>query len=340
MWTMAGGVVRRLGSRSRGGRVAVVALAVAIGMWVGGGRPGALAAAPAPPAPPPQQQDFSKIEIKVVPAAGKVSMLMGSGGNIGVSAGEDGLLMVDDEFEPLAPKIQAALDGLGKGKLKFLVNTHWHGDHTGGNRVFGAQVPILAQSNVRRRMSSEQTVMGQKTPASPKVALPVITFDQSISVHWNGEEIKVIHFPHGHTDGDSVIFFTGSNVVHMGDDFFANDNYPFVDLASGGSVQGLAANVGSVLALLPPDVKVIPGHGTLGTKADLERFHTMLVDTLESVRHRMQAGESLQQMQTEGFPEPYKTTWGHGFVDAKLWIMTIHDSLAAAGKDAAPAPAH
>ncbi len=338
MWTMAAGVWQRIGGRRlRGGLAAAAAVAaVAAGVGFGGGP----RASAAPAAAPAAKEDYSKVEIKVVPAAGKVSMLMGAGGNIGVSAGEDGLLMVDDEFEPLAPKIQAALDGLGHGKLKYLVNTHWHGDHTGSNRVFGAEVPILAQTNVRRRMSTEQTVMGQVTPPSPKVALPVITYDQTVSVHWNGEEIKIVHFPHGHTDGDSVIFFTGSKVVHMGDDFFADDNFPFVDLASGGSVQGLAANVGSVLAMLPPDEKVIPGHGNLSTKEGLQRFHTMLVDTIDSVRTRMKAGESLQQMQTEGFPDKYKG-WGHGFVDAKMWILTIHDSLAKADKDGgAAAPAH
>src|SRR5436309_3516227 len=193
-----------------------------------------------------QQQDFSKVEIKVEHAAGKVYVLYGAGGNIGVSVGEDGILIVDDQYAPLADKIRAALKGLGEGKLKFVLNTHWHGDHTGGNESFGAEAPILAQTNVRKRMAVEQHVMGETVPASPAKALPVVTYDHSVSIHWNGEEIHVVHYPHGHTDGDSVIFFTGSNVVHMGDDFF-NGFFPFVDLASGGSVQGMAANVAQVL---------------------------------------------------------------------------------------------
>jgi cyclase len=277
-----------------------------------------------------QQRDLSKVEIKVTPAGGKVYMLEGAGGNIGVSAGEDGILMVDDQYEELAPKIRAALAGIGGGgKLKFIVNTHWHGDHTGSNKVFGPEVPILAQTNVRRRLSTEQSVLGNKVPASPKQALPVITYDQAVSVHWNGEEIKIVHFPHGHTDGDSVVFFTGSNVVHMGDDFFAGQ-FPFVDLGSGGSVRGLIDNVAKVLAMMPADAKVIPGHGPLSARPDLERFHAMLVATNDLVRRRVQAGESLEKMQAEGFPEELKP-WGKGFIDAKTWILTLRDSLAKEG---------
>ncbi|HXO30040.1 MAG TPA: MBL fold metallo-hydrolase [Thermoanaerobaculia bacterium] len=285
-----------------------------------------------------QQRDLSKVEIKVTPVAGKVYMLEGAGGNIGASVGEDGILLVDDQFEPLAPKIRAAVQGIaggGGGKIKFVINTHWHGDHTGGNKVFGLEAPIIAQANVRRRLSTEQSVLGNKVPPSPKQALPVITFDQAVSVHWNGEEIKVVHFPHGHTDGDSVVFFTGSNVVHMGDDFFAGQ-FPFVDLGSGGSVQGLIDDVAKALTLVPADAKVIPGHGPLSTRADLERFHAMLVASTDVVRRRMHAGESLEKIQAEGLPAEL-APWGKGFVDTKTWILTIHDSLA---KDAAPgAPA-
>ena len=318
------------GSGMKGALAALSAAAVAAG-WlaalavVGGGAGGQRAAVA-------QQRDFSKVEIKVMPVAGKVYMLVGAGGNIGASVGEDGILLVDDQFEPLAPKIRTAVEGIaGGGKIKFVINTHWHGDHTGGNKVFGLEAPIIAQANVRRRLSTEQSVRGEKVPASPKQALPVITFDQAVSVHWNGEEVKVVHFPHGHTDGDSVVFFTGSNVVHMGDDFFAGQ-FPFVDLESGGSVQGLIDDVAKALTLVPADAKVIPGHGPLSTRADLERFHAMLVASTDSVRRRMHAGESLEKIQAEGLPAEL-APWGKGFIDAKTWILTIHDSLA---KDAAP----
>ena len=319
----------------RGTRRTLAALLTVVAGWlaalaVAGGGAGGAGDAGAQRVAVAQPRDFSKVEIKVTPAAGKVYMLEGAGGNIGASVGEDGILLVDDQFEPLAPKIRAAVEGIGGGKLKFVINTHWHGDHTGGNKVFGLEVPILAQTNVRRRLSTEQSARGEKVPPSPKQALPVITFDQALSVHWNGEEIKVVHFPHGHTDGDSVVFFTGSHVVHMGDDFFAG-NFPFVDLATGGSVQGLIDDVAKALTQMPADAKVIPGHGPLSTRADLERYHTMLVASTEVVRRRMQAGESLEKIQAEGLA-PEFAPWGKGFIDTKTWILTIHDSLA---KDAA-----
>jgi cyclase len=271
-----------------------------------------------------QQQDFSKVEIKATKVAGNVYMLEGAGGNIGVSVGSDGILIVDDQFAPLADKIRAALKGLGDGKLKFVLNTHWHGDHTGGNPVFGPEAPIIAQENVRKRLMTEQHVMGQTMPPLAQEGLPVITFEDKVSVHFNGEEIKAVHFPHGHTDGDSVIFFTGSNVVHMGDDFFAG-RFPFVDLESGGSVQGMTEAVGKILPQLPDDVKVIPGHGPLSTKADLQKYYEMLQKTTAIVQQRMKAGESLETIQAEGLPDEWKE-WGSGFIDTKRWLQTVYES--------------
>ena len=273
------------------------------------------------------QQDFSKVEIKSEKVAGNVYMLQGAGGNIGVSVGSDGILIVDDQYAPLADKIKAALKTLSEGKLKFVLNTHWHGDHTGGNVVFGPEAPVIAHDNVRKRLSTEQRIEVFKStvPASPKEAWPVITFGQSLSVHFNGEEIKVIHFPQGHTDGDSVIFFTGSNVVHMGDDFFAG-RFPFVDLGSGGSVEGLAKNIGEILGKLPAGVKLIPGHGPISTADDLKLYHRMLVETTDIVRKKMAAGKTLAEIKTEGLPEEWKS-WGTGFIKTDLWIETIHTSL-------------
>ena len=272
-------------------------------------------------------QDFSKVEIKATKVAGNVYMLQGSGGNIGVSVGSDGILIVDDQFAPLADKIKAALKTLGEGKLKFVLNTHWHGDHTGGNAVFGPEAPIIAHDNVRKRLATEQKseVFKRTTPASTKEALPVITFNQSLSVHFNGEEIRVIHFPQGHTDGDSVIFFTTSNVVHLGDDFFAG-RFPFVDLESGGTVQGLTKNIGDIIAKLPADVKLIPGHGPISNLDDLKRYHRMLVETTDVVSKKMAAGKTVDQIKTEGLPEEWKD-WGTGFIKTDLWLETIHRSL-------------
>jgi glyoxylase-like metal-dependent hydrolase (beta-lactamase superfamily II) len=272
-----------------------------------------------------QQPDYSKVEIKVIKAAGNVYMLQGAGGNIGVSVGTDGILIVDDQFAPLADKIRAALKTLGEGKLKFVLNTHWHGDHTGGNAQFSPEAPIIAHTNVRKRLESDQKVLGEAVKASPKEALPVITFDESLTVHFNGEEIRVIHFPHGHTDGDSVIFFSTSNVVHMGDDFFAG-RFPFVDLDSGGSVEGAMKNVGEVLARLPANVKIIPGHGPLSTIDDLKLYHRMLTETIGIVRQRMSAGKTLAQIKREGLPAQWKE-WGTGFIKTDTWIETIYKSL-------------
>lgn len=276
------------------------------------------------------QQDFSKVEIKSTKVAGNVYMLEGSGGNIGVSVGPDGILIVDDQFAPLADKIKAALKSLGEGKLKFILNTHWHGDHTGGNPVFGMEAPIIAQTNVRKRLATGATVLGQDIKPAPKEALPVITFDQSLSVHFNGEEIRVIHFPHGHTDGDSVIFFTNSNVVHMGDDFFAG-RFPFVDLASGGDVEGVTKNVGDIIAKLPAGVKIIPGHGPLSTIDDLKLYHRMLLETTDIVRKKMAAGKTLDQIKAEGLPDEWKT-WGTGFIKTDFWLEIIFNSLKAKAK--------
>jgi len=276
------------------------------------------------------RQDFSKVEIKATHIAGNIHMLEGSGGNIGVSVGADGILIVDDQFAPLADKIRAALKKIGEGKLRYVLNTHWHGDHTGGNKEFGTEAPIIAHDNVRKRLTGELKAAGRDVPASPKEALPVITFDQSLSVHFNGEEIRVIHYPHGHTDGDSIIFFTRSNVVHMGDQFF-NGMFPFVDLASGGDVEGYTRNVESVIAKIPADAKIIPGHGPLATIADLKSFHQMLVETVGIVRDRMKAGKNLDQIKAEGLPEKWNS-WGMGFMKTPNWIQIIHQSLSSQNK--------
>jgi cyclase len=272
-----------------------------------------------------QQQDFSKVEVKVVPVSGNIYMLQGSGGNIGVSAGSDGVLIVDDEYAPLAEKIRAALKGINPGKLKFVLNTHFHGDHTGSNPVFGPEALIIAHDNVRKRLVSGSVIAGNETKPMEAAGLPVVTYADSASVHFNGEEIKAIHFPHGHTDGDSVIFFTKSNVVHMGDDFF-NGFFPFVDLESGGSVQGMTEGVAKVLAQIPANAKVIPGHGPLSGVEGLRKFHRMLVETTAVVQKQVKAGKKLDQIQAAGLPAEWKD-WGTGFIKTNFWIETIYNSL-------------
>ena len=272
-------------------------------------------------------QDFSKVEIKVTKVAGNVYMLQGSGGNIGVSVGPDGILIVDDQFAPLADKIKAALKTLGDGKLKFVLNTHYHADHTDGNIAFAPDALIIAQENVRKRLSTEQVskFFKRTTPASPKEALPVVTFDHAVSIFFNGEEIKVIHFPHGHTDGDSIVFFTNSNVIHMGDNFF-NPRFPVVDLEAGGNVVGMAMTVGEVISKLPTGVKIIPGHGPLSDAEGLKAFHRMLVETTAIVRKKKKSGKTLEQIKKEGLPEEWKS-WGEGYIKTDVWLELVYNSL-------------
>ena len=264
------------------------------------------------------QQNFDNVQIKSTHVAGNVHMFEGSGGNIGVSSGPDGLLIVDDQFAPLAEKIDAALQKLeASGPLKFVLNTHWHGDHTGGNAFFGRKASIIAHANVRKRLAGKSD--------TPKEALPVITQDEGLSVHFNGEEIRMIPLGPGHTDGDSVIHFTKSGVVHMGDQFF-NGRFPFIDLGSGGSVEGYMKNVGDVLQKLSDDVKIIPGHGPLATKKDLKAFHDMLVETTGIVRKAIAEGKSLEQVKAAGLPEKYKE-WGAGFMNHARYIEIVYNNL-------------
>ena len=276
-----------------------------------------------------QQTDWSKVQMKATKVNGNVYMLEGAGGNIGVSVGDDGILIVDDQFAPLADKIRAALKGLADRKLRFILNTHWHADHTGGNVAFGPEATIIAHDNVRKRLATEQKseVFKSTTPPSPKEALPVITFNQSLSVHFNGEEIRAIHFPQGHTDGDSVIFFTTSNVVHLGDDFFAG-RFPFVDLESGGSVEGLTRNIGDIITKIPEGAKLIPGHGPISTIDDLKNYHRMLEQTTAIVREKIAAGKTVDQIKSEGLPAEW-APWGTGFIKTDRWVETIYKSLSA-----------
>jgi len=275
------------------------------------------------------QTDWSKVEIKAQKVSGNVYMLEGAGGNIGVSVGDDGILIVDDQYAPIADKIKAALKGIADKKLRFILNTHWHGDHTGGNVIFGPEAPIIAHDNVRKRMSTEQKseIFKRTTPAAPKEALPVVTFNQNLTVHFNGEEIRAIHYPHGHTDGDSVIFFTSSNVVHLGDNFFAG-RFPFVDLDSGGNVEGLTKNIGEIIEKIPAGAKLIPGHGPLSTIDDLKTYHNMLLKTSDVVRQKISAGKTLEQIKTEGLPDEWKS-WGTGFIKTDLWLEIVYKSLTA-----------
>lgn len=272
-----------------------------------------------------QQQDFSKVEIKVTKVAGTVYMLQGAGGNIGVSVGDDGIVIVDDQFAPLAPKIRAALKGITDKPIKFIINTHYHGDHTGGNAEFSKDGPIIAHENVRKRLQTGTTTLGQQNPPAPREALPVITFNDRATVHLNGEDIRAIHMPHGHTDGDAVIWFTQSNVVHMGDDFF-NGTFPFVDAENGGSVRGLSMNLEAILAKIRDDTKVIPGHGPLGDKTTLRAFAEMIRTSSAAVEAAMKSGKTLEQIKQEKVLEPW-SKWAWNFISLDRWAETLYRDL-------------
>ena len=269
-----------------------------------------------------QTQD---ITVKTVKITDKVYMLQGRGGNIGVSVGTDGILIVDDDYAEVSPKLAEALKALGTDKPKFIFNTHWHGDHTEGNKNFGKDSIIISHINVRNRLAVDSMIFGNKVLAYPKFALPMLTFEQSMTVHFNDDEVKAVHYANGHTDGDSVIHFTKSNVVHLGDHYFF-DRFPFVDLENGGSVQGFTKNIADLLAKLPADSKIIPGHGPLATKADLQRYHQTIVETTAIVQNGMKKKKTLEQLKKDGFPEKYKT-WGSGFIKSDAWVETIYKSL-------------
>jgi len=280
-----------------------------------------------------QEPDWSKVQIKTTKVSGNIYMLQGQGGNIAASVGEDGIVIVDDQFAPLAEKIQAALKSLGvtDKPVRFVINTHFHGDHTGGNLPFAnTGSTVIAQDNVRKRLETGGTMgnggsLKMEAKPAPKGALPIITFEHDVTVHLNGEDIRALHFPAGHTDGDAVIFFPKNNVVHMGDDF-VRYGFPFIDVGSGGSVQGMIAAMEKATDLLPPDVKVIPGHGALSTLDDVREFVKMLKETSAVVEKALKDHKTLDQMKQERILAPWEK-WSGDFIKADAFIETLYNSL-------------
>jgi glyoxylase-like metal-dependent hydrolase (beta-lactamase superfamily II) len=278
-----------------------------------------------------QERDFSKVQIKVTQVSGNIYMLEGAGGNIAASVGDDGIVIVDDQYAPLAEKIQAALKGITDKPVRFVINTHYHGDHTGGNEPFANKgTTVIAQDNVRKRLESGGTAgnggsIKMQQPAATKAALPIITFENDVTVHLNGEDIRALHFPSGHTDGDSVIFFPKNNVVHMGDDF-VRYGFPFIDVASGGSVQGMISAMEKAMALLPADVKVIPGHGALSNLDDVRAFVKMLKETSAVVQKAIKEKKTLEQMKQAKILAPWDKFSG-SFINSDAFIETLYNSL-------------
>ena len=274
-------------------------------------------------------QDFSNVEIETVDVAEDLYMLVGQGGNIGLSTGEDGAFIVDTQFAPLTDKIRAAVSAAGGGDVQFVVNTHYHGDHTGGNVNFGgAGATIMAHDNVQARLSTEQVSVldGQTTPPAPAAAIPVITYPARITFHWNGDTVNLIHLPNAHTDGDTVVHFTNLNAFHMGDTFF-NGTFPFIDVGAAGSLEGIIAAAEEVLRRSNAATRIIPGHGPLATPEDLRTY----LDVLTTVRGRLQTlidqGRTEDEVVAANPTSEYDATWGAGFMNAETFTRFAYQSM-------------
>ena len=275
------------------------------------------------------QTDLSKVEVKTTPLGHGLAMLAGAGGNMVASAGEDGVFIVDDEFADLHPKIREALAVMSDRPVRFVINTHWHGDHTGGNEKFaGDGAVVIAQDNVYRRMSTSQFIkhLNRTVPASPKGALPVVTFNDQATLHLNGDEIRLVHVANAHTDGDVLVHFPGADVLHMGDCFF-NGQYPIIDTGTGGTIDGYVAAVEKGLSLAGPATKVVPGHGPLGDRAQLAAFGEMLKQARAAVAKFKSAGKSLEETQAAKPTAGLDEKWGKGFVKPDAFVRTIWETL-------------
>lgn len=282
-------------------------------------------------APVSAQRDFSDVVIEAQEVADGIYMLTGSGGNMGLSVGTDGAFLIDDQFAPLTERIVAAIAEITAEPVRFVLNTHWHGDHTGGNENLGeAGALIVAHDNVRERLATSWTRMAngqeQTVDPQPEAAVPVITFSQAATFHWNGHQLKAVHAPHAHTDGDAIIHFRDANVVHMGDVFF-NGGYPFIDTSSGGSVDGVIHAMSMVLDWTTDDTRIIPGHGPLASRSDLKDTRDMLSTIRDRVGAAMRGGNSLTQILGMGLTSEWDAEFGGGFVNAERLITAIHQSL-------------
>ena len=271
------------------------------------------------------QQDFSKVEITTDKLSDTTYMLTGAGGNIGLSVGSDAVFVIDDQFAPMAPKIKAAIARITNKPVQFLLNTHFHFDHTGGNEAFGSGgALIVAHDNVRRRMSSQQLIsfIGAKQEASPKVALPVVTVPTEVTFHINGDEVHAFHVPNAHTDGDLIVHLRKSDVVHMGDTFF-NGMYPFIDGSSGGSADGVIAAADRVLAIAGDKTKIIPGHGPLASKVDLQAWRTMLATATQRIKDLRRAGKSDEEIRAARPTADLDARYGGGFIKPEQFTMML-----------------
>lgn len=289
----------------------------------------ALAGALAIALPAPAQQDFSKVAIRSEKLAETVWMLTGAGGNLAVSAGEDAVFLVDDQYAPLTGKIAAEIGRISPMPVRFVLNTHWHGDHVGGNEALGmAGAVIVAHDNTRKRLSTEQFLEMWRATVKPlpKAGLPVVTFSQDTTFHLNGEEIRAFHVPRAHTDGDVIVHFAGSDVIHMGDVFW-NRLYPLIDTGSGGTIDGMIAACDRALGLASARTRIIPGHGPLGTRDDLQAYRDMLAAIAERIRTMIREGKKLEEITDSKVTADFDGVWGKGFIPPRKFAEMVAMNL-------------
>jgi len=270
-------------------------------------------------------------EVSVVNVTDNIKILMGRGGNIGIFTGDDGTFMIDDKFPDMTEEVVNAIKSAGGDIPKFLINTHWHGDHTGGNESFGTQGSVIvAHDNVRARMSVDNVIKAfdMNAPAAPAIALPMVTYDSVIRFHLNGDNLDVIHVPTAHTDGDSIVHFTNTNVVHAGDVFF-NGFFPFIDTDHGGTLAGMIGGADQLLAMTDDDTRIIPGHGPLANKADLQKYRDMLVLAQERLADLKSQGKSLSDVTAMQPLADLDAEWGQVIFSAEKWVGLIFDSIPA-----------
>lgn len=292
------------------------------------------------PNPVHAQQNFDNVQIRSEKLSNSVYMLVGRGGNMGISVGPDATLLIDTQFAPLTARIDEAVKSLAQKPLTLVLNTHWHSDHTGGNTNMGkAGVTIIAHENVRRRLETPQFIefMRRTDAALPKEGLPTVTFKQDMTFHLNGEELYVFHVPRAHTDGDAIAHFKGSNVLHMGDLYF-NGFYPFIDYSSGGTPDGLIAAIDRAIAIADDKTKIIPGHGPLATKADMIQYRAMLAGTVGKIKELIKQGKTLEQAIEAKPTAEFDERWGKGFIPPARYVEMIMKGLGAIPVSPPPAP--
>ena len=275
-----------------------------------------------------QGPDWDAVSVETIPVAAGVYMLSGRGGNIGLSVGEDGAFLVDDQFAPLTEKILTAIAAVTDQRVHFVLNTHWHGDHTGGNENFGkAGALIVAHDNVRKRVNPAEfpELMGRSNQLPPD-ALPVVTFNDAVTFYWNGEEIHAFHVSKAHTDGDAIVHFVFANVIHMGDVYF-NGSFPFIDVAAGGGIGGVIAGADRALELANTETRIIPGHGSLSNAEELRAYRDMLVTVRDRINRLIADGMSEDAVVAERPTADLNESWGGDEARAERFVRAVYQGM-------------